>query len=215
MLVSAPPSALLFAVAVVCGVASVWFKVRTVPLKEFRLLTCGVGMWVSARDLEIPTDVFLIATLSLTRNRSLWFNWALTLMGLGQWLWLFSETSPTSEVDVYPRYLLIFVYVASATSIHQSCFRACLAALRSWVPRNCVFVAAVFVWTGYGGVFSRLGSALLVALLGEYAPLVFAIAGVIAYISSLSFVNNILINGGRTICSCSWWCSWAQSPRRF
>ena len=38
MLVSAPPSALLFAVAVVCGVATVWFKVRTVPLKEFRLL---------------------------------------------------------------------------------------------------------------------------------------------------------------------------------
>jgi len=199
MLVESPPSIACFVVAAICGVA---LRSKS-SSKEFKHLTCGIGLWASARDLMIPFDVFLIATLSLTRNRGYNFNWTMTLMGLCQWIALgfnveLGNNNNHSLLDDIWIGLLVFVYVASATSGHLSMFRVVLAWLRCWIPRNGVFVAAVFVWTGHGGVFSRLGSALLVGLTGEYARMIFAIAGIIGYISSLPFVNNILTNGRRT-----------------
>jgi len=60
------------------------------------------------------------------------------------------------------------------------------------MPRNCVFLAAAFVWTGPEQRFARLGSALLVALLGDYATMTLAIAGVLDYISVLAALDRSL-----------------------
>jgi len=198
MLVESPPSIVCFVVAAACGLM---FRTRS-SSREFQQLSCGIGLWASARDLLIPTDVFLIATLSLTRYQWFNFNWTMTLMAVCQWIALgFDTILPTghhSLLDDISIGLLVFVYVASATSIHLSFFRVVLAWLRCWVPRNGVFIAAAFVWTGHGGVFSRLGSVLLVGLAGQYACTTFAIAGTVGYISSLSFVNRILTDGSAT-----------------
>jgi len=84
-----------------------------------------------------------------------------------------------------PHMALVFVYVASASSAHRAFFRMVLAGLRVWMPRNGVFITAVFVWSGHGGVFARLGSVLLVELLGKYASITMAVFGIVDYIRSI------------------------------
>jgi len=190
MLVVSPQSSLVFGVAAVCGFVSVWLNVRRQGM-EFRLLTCGVGLWAAVRDLQIPMDVFLMATLPVWRSG--WVGYATTLMGLVEWIYLvITQTNSVDKPnDVWVDELLVFLYVASASSLPRACFRMLLAGLRMWMPRNGVFISAVFVWTGHGGVFARLGSVLLMGLLGKYAVLTIAIAGVADYISSLKLIGTL------------------------
>jgi hypothetical protein len=187
-----------FAVPVACALASVGLRLAHGPSRYRRLLVSGVGMWASARDLQIPLDVFLIATLPLaglrpTRARPQ--DIVLGLAAVAHWL-LSGNARQVAQPPVVWGALQLFLYVASATTLPRAVARGLLAALRVWMPRNCIMLAAAFVWTGPGGVFARLGSVLLVALLGErFAVMTLVIAGLVDYISSLRCVDKLLRNG--------------------
>ena len=192
MLMVSPIPVVCFAAAALCGFASACMITRT-DMAENRLLQnylgCGVGLWAAVRDLAIPMDVFLIATLPLCTLRSSVMAFTVSGMGLVEWVQKSSGLHPDAPDQAWttwlPHMALVFFYVASASSAHRAFFRMVLAGLRVWMPRNGVFITAVFVWSGHGGVFARLGSVLLVGLLGKYASMIMAVAGAIDYIRSM------------------------------